>query len=77
MSQRFVTSRHVIVCADTNCRREDYYATIKDDPELHVKLTGSWEVVVGDQDTFCTPPTRVLSLSALTQQRSDSPHPRV
>ncbi|THH31960.1 hypothetical protein EUX98_g2214 [Antrodiella citrinella] len=31
---------------------EGYYATIKDDPELHVKLTGSWETVVGEQDTF-------------------------
>lgn len=32
---------------------EGYYASIKDDPELHVKLTGSWETVVGEQDTFC------------------------
>jgi len=31
---------------------KDYYASIKDDPELHVKLTGSWETVVGEQDTF-------------------------
>ncbi|CAL1694513.1 unnamed protein product [Somion occarium] len=31
---------------------EGYYASIKDDPELHVKLTGSWETVVGEQDTF-------------------------
>ena len=36
-------------------RRKDYYASIKDDPELHVKLTGSWEVTVGEQDTFCKP----------------------
>jgi len=32
--------------------REKYYAGIKDDPELHVKLTGSWETLVGQQDTF-------------------------
>lgn len=32
--------------------REKYYAGIKDDPQLHVKLTGSWETVVGQQDTF-------------------------
>jgi len=31
---------------------EKYYTALKDDPELHVKLTGSWETVVGDQDTF-------------------------
>jgi hypothetical protein len=32
--------------------REKYYAGIKDAPELHVKLTGSWETLVGQQDTF-------------------------
>lgn len=31
---------------------EKYFTGIKDDPALHVKLTGSWEVVVGEQDTF-------------------------
>ncbi|KAL7285569.1 NIPSNAP-domain-containing protein [Trametes coccinea BRFM310] len=31
---------------------EAYYTAIKEDPELHVKLTGSWEAVVGEQDTF-------------------------
>jgi len=31
---------------------EKYYSAIKDDPKLHVKLTGSWETVVGEQDTF-------------------------
>ncbi|KAI0348293.1 NIPSNAP-domain-containing protein [Trametopsis cervina] len=30
----------------------EYYSTIKEDPELHVKLSGSWEVVIGEQDTF-------------------------
>lgn len=32
---------------------EGYYAAIKDDPALHVKLSGSWETIVGEQDTFC------------------------
>ncbi|KAI0363628.1 NIPSNAP-domain-containing protein [Pilatotrama ljubarskyi] len=31
---------------------EAYYTAIKDDPDLHVKLTGSWEAMVGEQDTF-------------------------
>lgn len=31
---------------------EAYYTAIKDDPELHVKLTGSWETIIGEQDTF-------------------------
>jgi len=31
---------------------ERYYAGIKDDPRLHVKLTGSWETLVGNQDKF-------------------------
>lgn len=35
-----------------NLFREKYYAGIKDAPELHVKLTGSWETLVGQQDTF-------------------------
>ncbi|KAH6917024.1 NIPSNAP-domain-containing protein [Coprinopsis sp. MPI-PUGE-AT-0042] len=31
---------------------ERYYVGVKDDPTLHVKLTGSWETMVGEQDTF-------------------------
>jgi len=31
---------------------ERYYIGIKDDARLHVKLTGSWETVVGEQDTY-------------------------
>jgi len=31
---------------------EKYYSAIKDDPNLHVKLTGSWETIVGELDTF-------------------------
>ena len=33
--------------------REAYYTGIKDDPELHVKLSGSWETIIGEQDVFC------------------------
>lgn len=32
---------------------EEYYTGIIRDPELHVKLSGSWETLVGEQDTFC------------------------
>jgi hypothetical protein len=32
--------------------REKYYIGLKDDPKMHVKLTGSWETMVGEQDTF-------------------------
>ena len=35
-----------------NFRSERYYAGIKDDPRLHVKLTGGWETLVGNQDKF-------------------------
>jgi len=31
---------------------EMYYTGIKDDAELHVKLTGNWETIVGELDTF-------------------------
>ncbi|KAI5121296.1 hypothetical protein M0805_003765 [Coniferiporia weirii] len=31
---------------------ESYYTGIKSDPQLNVKLTGSWETIVGDNDTF-------------------------
>lgn len=31
---------------------ERYYVGIKDDPTLKVKLTGSWETLVGEQDIF-------------------------
>jgi len=33
--------------------REEYYTGIVKDPELHVKLSGSWETLVGEQDMFC------------------------
>lgn len=32
--------------------REQYYKGIQEDPRLNVKLTGNWETLVGDQDTF-------------------------
>jgi hypothetical protein len=31
---------------------EQYYRGIQEDPELKVKLTGNWETLVGEQDTF-------------------------
>jgi len=31
---------------------ERYYKGIQEDPRLNVKLTGNWETLVGDQDTF-------------------------
>ncbi|KAF8899085.1 NIPSNAP-domain-containing protein [Infundibulicybe gibba] len=31
---------------------EVYYTGLKDDTDLHVKLTGNWEVAIGEQDTF-------------------------
>jgi hypothetical protein len=46
-----------IVCfvfvSDMDECREQYYTGIKNDSELRVKLTGNWETIVGDQDTFC------------------------
>lgn len=32
--------------------RERYYKGIQEDSKLSVKLTGNWETIVGDQDTF-------------------------
>ena len=32
--------------------RERYYKGIQSDSRLGVKLTGNWETLVGDQDTF-------------------------
>jgi len=31
---------------------ERYYIGLKEDPTLQVKLTGNWETIVGEQDTF-------------------------
>lgn len=59
----------------TCCQSEGYYAAIKEDPELHVKLTGSWETVVGEQDTFCAFMTfacALLDLSSPSQIISSS-----
>jgi len=41
-----------LVFKSQRLNRERYYLGIKDDPRLHVKLTGSWETLVGEQDTF-------------------------
>ena len=38
---------------DIRQRREEYYIGIIRDPELQVKLSGSWETLIGEQDTFC------------------------
>lgn len=35
--------------------REKFYAGVAADPDLHVKLTGSWETIVGELDTFGGP----------------------
>lgn len=37
---------HLHVCS------ERYYKGIQEDSRLGVKLTGNWETLVGDQDTF-------------------------
>lgn len=52
---------------------EIYYTAIKDDPELHVKLTGSWETIVGEQDTFCKA-IRACILSCYDLMTRPSPH---
>ena len=41
-------------------RRKEYYTGIIGDRELSIKLSGSWETLIGEQDTFCeeqTPPS--------------------
>lgn len=41
------TSLHILhICS------ERYYKGIQEDSNLCVKLTGNWETLVGDQDTF-------------------------
>ncbi|KAH9486253.1 Protein NipSnap-like protein 2 [Psilocybe cubensis] len=35
-----------------SARRERYYKGMKEDSNLRVKLSGNWETLVGDQDTF-------------------------
>jgi hypothetical protein len=31
---------------------EKYYLGVKNDADLRTKLTGNWEVIIGEQDTF-------------------------
>lgn len=46
--------------------REKYYTGLTQDPELHVKLTGSWETTVGPElDTFRMSPNPSSPLSRL------------
>ncbi|KAF7966217.1 hypothetical protein HWV62_39479 [Athelia sp. TMB] len=55
---------------------EGYYAAIKDDPALHVKLSGSWETIVGEQDTFLhiLEYENYKGYDKTTQMIRDSPH---
>lgn len=43
---------HCILLILSPFHSKRFYTAIKDDPELQVKLTGSWETLVGEQDTF-------------------------
>lgn len=64
------------VAKSSLCYREKYYTAIKDDARLNVKLSGSWETVVGEQDTFCEFVVSFdgVQLSSLT---AGSAYPRV
>ena len=44
-----------------SCRlryRERYYTGLRGDAGLRIKLTGNWETIIGEQDTFCERPRR-------------------
>jgi hypothetical protein len=43
---------------------ERYYTGLRDDPELRIKLSGNFEAIVGEQDTFCML-IRVLTVGLL------------
>ena len=46
---------YAALCFNLVFYREKYYMGLINDPELHVKLTGSWETIVGPElDTFRT-----------------------
>jgi hypothetical protein len=34
-------------------RSERYFTGLRDDSELQIKLSGNFETIVGEQDTFC------------------------
>jgi hypothetical protein len=34
-------------------RSKRYYTGLRDDSELQIKLSGNFEAIVGEQDTFC------------------------
>lgn len=58
--------------------REEYYTGIIGDPELHVKLSGSWETLIGEQDTFCKRiALRFLSLLPVSSSFFRSSHPGI
>lgn len=40
---------------------EEFYTSLANNPEYDMKLTGSWEVVVGELDTFCGAPRSMTS----------------
>lgn len=44
--------------------RGNYYGAIAKNPEMGIKLTGSWEVIVGELDTFCKRPSHRLKYRA-------------
>jgi hypothetical protein len=58
--------------------REEYYTGIISDPDLHVKLSGSWETLVGEQDTSCKRTTLLLlSLLPVSSSFFRSSHPGI
>lgn len=40
------------LCSNAGLTREAYYTGLVKDESLQIKLTGNWETVVGEQDTF-------------------------
>jgi hypothetical protein len=36
----------------TSFRRKEFYTSLAEDSDLKVKLTGGWEVIVGELDSF-------------------------
>ena len=50
------SAEHVVKPGRTNEYKElvsEYYDKLAKDPAFDIKMTGSWEVVVGDIDSFC------------------------
>jgi len=55
-------------------RRERYYTGLRDDSGLRIKLSGNFEAIVGEQDTFCAQSRFPAMTMPLTLPR---PHPGV